>query len=111
MTAKILVLGVDSMEPRLILNWIADGTLSSLENLKRQGAWGDVENPRRCYSGASWPNFYTGVGPGRHGQYLRTRFDPITYRHRPDRPTTDRIEAFWLRDEWRHRKVAAINVP
>lgn len=111
MSAKVCVIGVDAMEPKLITDWMEDATLVSLANLRRNGIWGYVENPPRLYSGASWPNFYTGAGPGRHGQYLRTRFSPFTYRHRPDRPAVDRMEAFWLRPEWRQRHVAAINVP
>ena len=111
MTATILIFGVDAMEPTLIGEWIESGDLPNLARLRRRSAHGAVLNPPRFFSGASWPNFYTGQVPARHDQYLRTLYDPKTCLHEPLRPRTDRADAFWLSDEWRTRTTAVVCLP
>lgn len=111
MSATVCVLGVDSMEPTLILDWIASGDLPNLARLRQRGAWGTVLNPPRFFSGASWPNFYTGVRPARHDQYRRTLYDPQRCFHTSMRPNRDGVDAFWLRDEWRNQRTAISCLP
>lgn len=111
MGTKILVFGVDAMEIRLILDWIEDGTLPALASLKERSAWAPVINPSRMHHSALWSNFYTGVGPDRHGQYMRTVFDPLRYSFTAQRPESDKVTAFWLRDGLREKRVAVINMP
>ena len=101
MGTKILVFGVDAMEMRLILDWIDEGTLPALALLKERGAWGPVINPLKMHHSALWSNFYTGVGPDRHGQYMRSVFDPLRYSFTAQRPESDEVTAFWLRDGMR----------
>ncbi|MBI1818550.1 MAG: alkaline phosphatase family protein [Deltaproteobacteria bacterium] len=110
MPAKILVFGVDAMEPKLIHDWIESGDLPNLARLRARGAWGHVLNPPRFFSGASWPNFYTGVSPARHGQYLRTLYDPTTCVHRPLRPACQ-TNPFWSGPDWQRKRAAILNVP
>jgi predicted AlkP superfamily phosphohydrolase/phosphomutase len=109
--AKVLVFGVDAMEPKLILDWIESGDLPNLARLRARSAWGHVLNPPRFFSGASWPNFYTGVSPARHGQYLRTLYDTSTCIHRPFRPNRDQTKPFWSGPDWQRKKTALLNVP
>lgn len=111
MGAKVLVFGVDAMELSLVDAWIDDGSLPNLASLREQGLFGVVRNPPRRFSGASWPNFYTAVGPHRHGQYLRTRFNPEDYRYHGYRPDHDRMPAFWTDAAWREKRIAVINMP
>ena len=111
MGTKVLVFGVDAMEPRLLEEWIEDGSLPTLAALKARGAWGTVTNPRQMLHSALWSNFYTGVGPTRHGQYMYTLFDPERYSFSADRPETDRIAPFWRRDGLRDKRSAIVNVP
>jgi predicted AlkP superfamily phosphohydrolase/phosphomutase len=111
MPAKVFVFGVDAMEPKLILEWMASGDLPNLARLWARGAWGTVLNPPRFFSGATWPSFYTGVGPARHGQYMRTAYDLETCVHRPLRPAFDLVPPFWRRPEWHGKRTAIFNVP
>ncbi len=90
---------------------MADGTLPTFASLRERATWGEVINPPRRFSGASWPNFYTGFGPGRHGQYLRTLFDEQNYRPRGYRPDHDQVPAFWLQESWSEKQIAVINMP
>ena len=111
MSAKVFVFGIDAMEPRLLAEWMGDGTLPAFASLRERAAWGEVINPPRRFSGASWPNFYTGFGPGRHGQYLRTVFDEQDSRHEGYRPDHDQVPAFWLQESWSEKQIAVINMP
>jgi predicted AlkP superfamily phosphohydrolase/phosphomutase len=111
MSANVCVIGADSMEPRLISEWIESGDLPNLAELRARGAWGDVLNPARFFSGASWPNFYTGLRPGRHGRYLQTHYDRQTCRHWPVRPSLEAAKPFWVGPGWRVKRTAALNLP
>jgi predicted AlkP superfamily phosphohydrolase/phosphomutase len=111
LSAKVFVFGIDAMEPSLIFEWANDGTLPAFASLLKRGAWGEVINPPRRYSGGNWPNFYTGVGPDRHGQYVRTLLDEHDYSMKGYRPKEDRFPAFWLQEAWREKRVALVNVP
>ena len=99
------------MDMRLVLDWIEDGTLPAFASLKERSAWGPVTNPSRTHHSALWTNFYTGVGPDRHGQYAQTVFDPLHYSFTSGRPESDKVTAFWLRDGLREKRVAVINMP
>ena len=111
MSAKVFVFGIDTMEPRLLSEWMSDGTLPTFASLRESATWGDVINPPRRFSGASWPNFYTGFGPGRHGQYARVMFDERNYQLGGYRPDHDNVPAFWLRESWSEKQIAVINMP
>ena len=111
MGTKVLVFGVDAMDERLILDWIEDGTLPTLASLKERSVWGSVANPSLIHQSASWSNFYTGVGPERHGQYMRNVYDPLRYSFTAERPESDRAAAFWLRAGLRDKRAAVINLP
>jgi predicted AlkP superfamily phosphohydrolase/phosphomutase len=110
MSARVCIFGVDSMEPRLIDSLIASGKLPNLAALRKRACWGAVLNPPRFFSGASWPNFYTGTSARRHGQYLHTRYDRSSLVHEPFRPA-DKVDAFWLRPGWMEKRSAVLNVP
>lgn len=112
MGAKVLVFGVDAMEVSLVDAWIQSGALPTLASLLEKGLSAVVTNPPRRFSGASWPNFYTSVGPRQHGQYLRPELvNADDYRYRGRRPHSDRVPAFWTDARWQNKRVAAINVP
>src|SRR5262249_31230365 len=49
---RVLVVGLDSMDPDLILRWSGDGTLPTLGALRSRAAWGPVINAPRWYNGA-----------------------------------------------------------
>ena len=111
MSAKVCVVGIDAMENLLISKWVADGALPAFASLKERGAWADVINPPRRFSGATWPNVYTGVGPKRHDQYVRTVFNEQDYSWHGLRPSEDKAPPFWFQDGWDQKQIALINVP
>lgn len=81
-TSKVLVVGLDSMEKDLILQWAQEGMLPNFERLLKRAAWGLIQNPVGLVSGGSWSSFYSGVTPDRHGQYdAYDYFDTEKYRY------------------------------
>lgn len=79
---KLLIIGLDSADQKLIRNWIEDGSLPTFEKLTRTSAWGDSKNPTGMVAGTVWPTFYTGVMPGRTGRFRgTTQFLSGTYEH------------------------------
>ncbi len=108
---KVLIIGLDAAEPRLLEQWIADGTLPALRGLMNDALWGAVENPTGFDAGAAWPSFATGLTPGRHGQFDGTkRLDPETYATRQLRRDELR-DPFWKTLSDAGKSVAVVDVP
>jgi predicted AlkP superfamily phosphohydrolase/phosphomutase len=79
---KLLIIGLDSADQKLIRTWIEDQSLPTFEKLTRTSAWGDSRNPTGMVAGTVWPTFYTGVLPGRTGRFRgTTQFLSGTYEH------------------------------
>lgn len=111
MPAKLLVIGLDAMEPQLVERWSAEGGMETLARLTKAGAYGRVSNPSRFYSGASWPNFWTGMTPDKHQQYLRIRFNAETYNIGAERPEFTCSDPFWTQPAWSDKRLAIVNMP
>lgn len=81
-TQKLLIIGLDSADQKLIRDWTADRSLPTFERLTQTSAWGDSTNPTGFVAGTVWPTFYTGVLPGRTGRFRgTTQFLSGTYEH------------------------------
>jgi len=79
---KLLIIGLDSADQKLIRTWIEDGSLPTFEKLTRTSVWGDSRNPTGMVAGTVWPTFYTGAMPGRTGRFRgTTQFLSGTYEH------------------------------
>lgn len=111
MTAKLAIIGLDAMETTLIESWAEQGLLPTLSRLLRNGAVGELQNPDRIFSGASWPSLFTGRNTAAHQQYLRILFDEDTYGITIDRPRLADAPPFWKTPAWENKRVAIMNVP
>lgn len=78
---KVIVIGVDGMDPRLSGRMIAGGNLPNLARLRDRGGFRDLGTSVPPQSPVAWANFINGAGPGSHGI-----FDFI-HRH-PEDPAT-----------------------
>lgn len=93
---KLLVLAIDAAEPALLEQWTADGTMPNVAALMQQGLVGHSRGDEGFFVGATWPSFYTGVNPGRHGIYWLDRLVPGSYRIRSTSPADFlRTPALW----------------
>jgi predicted AlkP superfamily phosphohydrolase/phosphomutase len=77
---KLVVLGFDGMDPRLVQRWMDEGKLPNLQKLARNGsgvrALGTTHSPE---SPTAWASFATGVNAGKHNIYDFLIRDTTTY--------------------------------
>src|SRR5277367_6535245 len=64
---KVIVIGVDGMDPRLSAKMMKAGLLPNLEKLRAGGGFGSLGTSTPPQSPVAWANFINGAGPGSHG--------------------------------------------
>jgi predicted AlkP superfamily phosphohydrolase/phosphomutase len=63
---RIVVLGLDGMEPTLAEKYMAEGKMPNLSRLKRQGTYRRLGTTAPPLSPVAWSTFLTGCNPGKH---------------------------------------------
>lgn len=109
---KILFLAIDAGDKYLIQDWAKDGTLPTIHSLFAKGLVGETRSVEGFYEGSTWPSFYTGVNPARHGFHRLTQINPGTYefyRCYPGEFITR--EPFWNHLSSAGKKVAILDIP
>ena len=76
---EILLLEVDAGDKHLLLEWARSGVLPNFAALLDRGLVGHTMAPRGFFVGSTWPSFYTGVSPARHGIHSLAMLRPGTY--------------------------------
>ncbi len=69
MSARILVIGLDSAEATLLEKWAAEGYLPNLARVADGGAVGKLGNPMETLPGAIWPEIWSGRSSGKTGLF------------------------------------------
>lgn len=69
MQRKIVVVGIDGAEPRLVARLIKDGRLPNMRFIRENGMFGDLVSTIHPNTPPAWTSFSTGVNPGKHGVY------------------------------------------
>jgi predicted AlkP superfamily phosphohydrolase/phosphomutase len=64
---KVIVIGVDGMDPRLSASMMKAGLLPNLEKLRAGGGFSSLGTSTPPQSPVAWANFINGAGPGSHG--------------------------------------------
>jgi predicted AlkP superfamily phosphohydrolase/phosphomutase len=64
---KVIVIGVDGMDPRLSVTMMNAGLLPNLEKLRAGGGFSTLGTSTPPQSPVAWANFINGAGPGSHG--------------------------------------------
>lgn len=109
---RVLVLGVDAASPDLVERWTADGSLPHLAALMARGRSGRIRGLEGFHVGSTWPSFYTGTTPARHGLHYLRQLRPGTYDfYRPADHGLVKAEPFWRPMSRAGRRVAILDVP
>jgi predicted AlkP superfamily phosphohydrolase/phosphomutase len=109
---KTLVIGIDAANPTLLRRWAEEGALPNMRSLMGRGLVGATRSVEGFFVGSTWPSFYTGVTPARHGFHYLTQLKPGTYDFY--RPAADGIvgrDPFWTHLSRAGRRVAILDVP
>ncbi len=66
---RMIVLGVDGMDPVLLRRFMADGTTPNLAQLAARGGFAPLGTSLPPQSPVAWSSFITGLDPGGHGLF------------------------------------------
>jgi predicted AlkP superfamily phosphohydrolase/phosphomutase len=66
---RIVILGLDGLDPELAERWMAQGHLPNLEKLAQQGSFSRLQTTYPSISPVAWSSFMTGVDPTRHNVF------------------------------------------
>ena len=76
---KVVVLGLDGMDPKIIRRLIEEGRAPNFKKLAEQGAFKPLGTTMPALSPVAWSSFITGMTPGGHGIPDFIARDPLTY--------------------------------
>jgi predicted AlkP superfamily phosphohydrolase/phosphomutase len=76
---RMVVLGLDGLDPGLVERWMDSGDLPNLSALARAGSYQRLGTTYPSISPVAWSSFMTGVGPARHNVFDFITRDPRTY--------------------------------
>ena len=84
MRRRVIAIGIDAAEGRLVRRLADEGRLPAIAKLAAEHGWGTVTSPASIGSGAVWPTFSTGDPPDVHGLFGEYMWDPeaLTLRQR-----------------------------
>ena len=77
---RIVVIGLDGLDPGLTEKWMAEGRLPNLQRLARQGSFERLRTTYPSISPVAWSSFMTGVDPSRHNIFDFLDRDLKTYK-------------------------------
>ena len=111
-SARVLLIGVDAASAPLVERWAAEGILPTFQRLLGDGLVGDTDSVEGFFVGSTWPSFYTGVTPARHGISSLVQLRPGSYElFRCYTAEFIRREPFWSHLSRAGRRVAVCDVP
>ncbi|MCB9385278.1 MAG: alkaline phosphatase family protein [Bryobacterales bacterium] len=76
---KVIVLGLDGMEPKIIRALIDSGRAPNFKKLAEMGVFRPLGTTIPALSPVAWSSFITGMSPGGHGIPDFIARDPLTY--------------------------------
>lgn len=65
-TRRVVIVGLDGLEPSLTERYMAEGLLPNLQALKEEGSFARLGTTLPALSPVAWSSFQTGVNPGAH---------------------------------------------
>lgn len=76
---KVIILGFDGMDPKIVDTLISEGKLPTFQRLKEAGYYSELETTIPPQSPVAWASFATGKNPSEHGIFDFISRNPATY--------------------------------
>ncbi len=76
---RMVILGLDGLDPTLAERWMAEGHLPELEKLAKEGTFKRLRTTYPSISPVAWSSFMTGVDPAHHNIFDFLNRDLRTY--------------------------------
>jgi len=78
-TERVVVLGFDGVDPKLLTRWAEAGHLPNVRQLMRTGTFQPLGTTDPPESPVAWASFATGTNPGKHGIFDFLKVDRKKY--------------------------------
>ena len=75
---KLIILGVDGMDPQLLAQFVREGKMPNFSKLMQQGSFRQLSTSIPPQSPVAWSNLITGMNAGGHGIFDFIHRDPKT---------------------------------
>jgi predicted AlkP superfamily phosphohydrolase/phosphomutase/tetratricopeptide (TPR) repeat protein len=105
---RVIVIGLDGMDPDVIARMVAEGQLPTFARLGREGAFGRLESSHPILSPIIWTTIATGKTPDAHGIGHFVAVNPQTGKQLPVTSRMRRVKAIWNILSDAQRKVAVV---
>lgn len=79
MPKKVIVIGLDGLEPGIVEAMVDRGELPNLARIRAMGSYSRVRTTYPAQTPVAWSSFMTGTNPGGHGIFDFVSRDPKTY--------------------------------
>lgn len=79
MSKKVIVIGLDGLEPTIVESMLERGELPNLARVKQTGSYSRLKTTYPAQTPVAWSSFATGTNPGGHGIFDFISRDPATY--------------------------------
>ncbi len=79
LTKRVVIIGLDGMDPGIATRFLKEGRLPNLAKLAEKGVFRPLDTSNPSMSPVAWSTFATGVDPSGHGIYDFLTRDPCTY--------------------------------
>ncbi len=76
---KLIIIGLDGMEPTVTEKMMSEGKLPNLSKLKEEGTYARLQTTTPAISPVAWSSFMTGSKPCKHNIFDFLSRDPKTY--------------------------------
>jgi predicted AlkP superfamily phosphohydrolase/phosphomutase len=76
---RLVILGFDGVDPKMLSRWMGEGKLPNLRALAERGDFRPLRSTNPPQSPVAWNSFATGMPPGKHGVFDFVERDPKTY--------------------------------
>jgi predicted AlkP superfamily phosphohydrolase/phosphomutase len=79
LSKKVIVIGLDGLEPTIVESMLQHGELPNLARIQQMGSYSRLKTTYPAQTPVAWSSFATGTNPGGHGIFDFISRDPATY--------------------------------
>jgi predicted AlkP superfamily phosphohydrolase/phosphomutase len=76
---KVIVIGLDGLDPTIVESMLQRGELPNLARIRQMGSYSRLKTTYPAQTPVAWSSFATGTNPGGHGIFDFISRDPKTY--------------------------------
>ncbi len=111
MSKRVLIIGLDGADWRILDPLMAEGRMPNLKTLVDQGSSGPLRTTVPPITVPAWSSLMTGKNPAKHGIYEFLLKKPGAYEEVPINSRSRRARTIWRILSETDRKVVCLNVP